>query len=114
MEQQSLPFLTVYTGPRLVDLEVVDACPSYRDAVRACWEFRTRPQMTRRLLASEVGLYPSHLTDYLSGDPAKREMPAKYINDFEIACGNRMVSQWLARRSNLTILEQYTQQRRAA
>jgi hypothetical protein len=112
MEQQGLPFLTVYVGPRLVDLEVVDACRHYRDAVRACWEMRSRKHMTRRLLAEEVGVQASHLTDYLSDKPDKRDMPAKYINALEIACGNRMVTQWLARQASLTIMEQFTQESR--
>jgi hypothetical protein len=37
----------------------------------------------------------------------KRELPAKHVNDFEIACGNRMISQWLNRQANLTIMEQF-------
>jgi hypothetical protein len=36
------------------------------------------------------------------------------INDFEIACGNRFISQWLARQAKLTILEQFIEPRRAA
>jgi hypothetical protein len=29
------------------------------------------------------------------------------VNAFEVACGNRLISQWLALQANLTILEQY-------
>ena len=44
MRQLTLPMLTVYTGPRLVDDEIVTACRSYREAVRACWNlFFPRP-----------------------------------------------------------------------
>jgi hypothetical protein len=114
MEQLRLPMLTVYEGPRLVDLEVVDACASYRDAVRACWEMRTRRALTKRKLAEDADLYPSHVTDYLSEKPKKRSLPADKINAFEVQCGNRMVSQWLARQARLTILEQYIQQPRKA
>lgn len=114
MEQLKLPMLTVYTGPRLVDREIVDACKSYRDAVRACWDMRTRRNMTKRKLAEDAGLYPSHVTDYLSEVPKKRDLPASKVNDFELQCGNRMVSQWLARQANLTILEQFIQPARVA
>jgi len=114
MQQLQLPMLTIYTGPRLVDLEIVDACRSYRAAVRACWELRTRRGLTRRVLAEEAGLYASHVSDYLSEDDAKRDLPARHINGFELACGNRMVSQWLARQASLTIMEQYMQQPRRA
>lgn len=109
MEQLQLPMLTVYTGPRLVDLELIDACRSYRSAVRACWLLRVRRALTQRQLAEEAGLYASHVTDYVSEDDDKRELPAKHVNGFELACGNRFVSQWLARQASLTILEQYIQ-----
>jgi hypothetical protein len=112
--QLQLPMLTVYMGPRLVDLEIVDACRTYRDAVRQCWKLRTRRHLTQRLLAEEADLYASHVTDYVSEDDAKRELPAKHVNNFEIACGNRLVSQWLARQACLTIMEQYTQGARRA
>jgi transcriptional regulator with XRE-family HTH domain len=103
------------TGPRLVDPEVVAACTSYRQAVRACWTLRTRRNLTKRLLAEEVGCYPCHVTDYLHGDdkPSRRDLPAKRINHFEIACGNRIVSQWLAAQAGLTILEQFPEGRPA-
>jgi hypothetical protein len=110
MQQQlTLPMLTMYSGPRLVDMELVDACRSYREAVRTCWDLRSRRQLTKRLMAEEAGLYASHVSDYLAAASAKRELPAKHVNAFEIACGNRMISQWLARQANLTILEQYMQ-----
>jgi len=114
MTQLQLPMLTVYTGPRLVDPEVVGACRSYRQAVRACWMLRTRRSLTQRLLADEAGLYASHVTDYVSEDESKRELPAKHINAFELACGNRFVSQWLARQASLTVLEQFIAPARAA
>lgn len=112
MEQLTLPMLTVYTGPRLVDLEIVDACHTYRDAVCCCWDLRTRRNLTQRVLAEEAGLYASHVSDYLSTLHAKRDLPAKHVNGFELCCGNRMISQWLARQAGLTILEQFI--RRAA
>jgi len=113
-EQLALPMLHHYSGPRLIPGEVVSAARSYRDAVRACWNLRVRRSLTKRGLAEEAGLYASHVSDYLSEDESKRDLPARCINDFEIACGNRFISQWLARRANLTIFEEYLQQRRAA
>jgi hypothetical protein len=59
------------------------------------------------VLADEAGLYASHVSDYLSEQDCKRELPAKHINGFELACGNRMVSQWLASQAQLTIMEQF-------
>jgi hypothetical protein len=110
MQQQlTLPMLTMYSGPRLVDMELVDACRSYREAVRACWDLRTRRHLTKRLMAEEAGLYSSHVSDYLSEDERKRDLPARHVNAVEIACGNRIINQWLARQANLTILEQFVQ-----
>lgn len=112
--QLNLPMLTYYVGPRLIDAEIVLACKTYREAVRACWDLRTRRNLTRRALAEAAELYASHVSDYLSEDDNKRELPARHINAFEIECGNRFVSQWLARQANLTILEQFIDRRAAA
>lgn len=112
--QLTLPMLTWYDGPRLVPAEVVHSAMSYRDAVRGCWNLRARRGMTRRQLAEEVGVPASHLTDYLSDKPDKRDMPAKYIERFELACQNRFVTQWFAVQAKLTILEQVLEERRAA
>jgi hypothetical protein len=112
--QLALPMLTYYEAPKMVDSALVDACPSYRDAVRKCWDMRSRTRMTRRQLAEESGCYASHITDYLSDDYAKRDLPARYIAAFEGACGNRFISQWIARRSELTVLEEFVAQRRSA
>lgn len=114
MQQLNLPMLTHYVGPRLIDMELVLACRTYREAVRACWDMRTRRHMTKAFLAQAAGLYASHVSDYISDDDSKRELPAKHINAFEIECGNRFISQWLTRQANLTILEQFIDRRLAA
>ena len=110
--QLALPMLTYYEGPTLVDPQVVAEITDYRHAVRMCWELRRRKGMTRRVLAEEAGLYPSHVSDYLSDDPMKRELPAKHIAALEMSCGNRVITQWLTAKANLTILETFI--RRAA
>jgi hypothetical protein len=109
-----LPMLTYYEAPRMIDQALIDACPTYREAVRNCWTMRNRPHMTKRQLAEEVGCYASHVTDYLSENPAKRDLPARHIADFERACGNRFIGQWVARRSELTVLEEFVAKRNAA
>ena len=114
--QLQLPMLTYYVGPRLVPQDVVAGVATYRDAVRLCWQLRLRTSLTRRALAEEAGLYASHVSDYLSELEIKRDLPAKHIAAMEVACGNRVITQWLAAQANLTILEQYIQpqQREAA
>jgi hypothetical protein len=107
-EQQELPMLTVYHGPRFIDRTVVEAIKTYREAVRACWALRTRRSLTKTQLAVEAGLYASHVSDYISESPTKRELPAKGINQFEIGCGNRIITQWLNMQAHVTVLEEFT------
>jgi hypothetical protein len=115
-EQVPLPMLTVYSEghPALVPLALVRSAADYRSAVRGCWSLRTRRNMTRRQLAEEIGVPASHLTDYLSELPDKRDMPAKYVERMEIACQNRFITQWFTSQAELTHLEQVLAERRAA
>lgn len=112
--QLPLRMLTYYQGPTMVDVAEIDAVPTYRAAVIACWNKRNRPHLTKRQLAEEVGCYASHITDYLSASDKKRDLPGRHIADFEVSCGNRFISQWVARRSELTVLEEFVAQRQAA
>lgn len=108
MQQLVLPMLTVYAGPRLVGPEVLSGILTYREAVRTCWDLRSRRFLTRRALAEEVGLYASHLSDYLSELETKRELPAKHIDGFERSCGNRVITQFLTTsQAQLTIMETF-------
>lgn len=113
MSQLTLPMLTVYNGPRFVSGDVVGACKTYRDAVRMCWSLRVRNRMSKTAYAEEIGCYPSHLAGYVSEVEGRRQLPAGCINTFEVSCGNRCISQWLAAQANLTILETFLQQRAA-
>ena len=93
---------------------------SYRDAVRMCWMYRRSQRMTQATLAELAGMYPQHVTDYLCESSTdrkgkeRRDMPAKYIKEFEAVTGNTFVSQWLAHQSGLTVLESMIADRKAA
>jgi hypothetical protein len=113
MTQLTLPMLTVYEGPRVVSVTVVEACKTYREAVRVCWSLKPRTRLTKAQLAEETGCYASHMGDYLNEQETRRSLPAEYITVFEIACGNRVITQWLAMQARLTILETFIQQRTA-
>jgi hypothetical protein len=89
--------------PRLLDPQLIATVHTYRDAVRLCWTVRSRPGMTQRQIAEETGAYASHINDYISADESKRELPAKRINAFELSCGNRAISQWVAHRAGLQV-----------
>lgn len=103
-------------GPKAVPRSLVDACKSYRDAVRMAWQLKRVQGMTQSQLACEAGLYAPHVTDYLHKDdkPSRRDLPANKVAEFEAVVGNRVVSQWLASRSNLTVLEAFQAERIAA
>jgi hypothetical protein len=113
MTQLTLPMLTVYEGPRIVPADVVAACKNYRDAVRMCWQLKPRTRLTRAQLAEETGCYGSHVSDYLSDKETSRNLPAERIAAFEVSCGNRLITQWLAAQAHLTILETFLAQKSA-
>ena len=90
-----------------LDDEEIASCPSYRCAVRLCWAHRRSQGMTQRTLAEYAGLYPSHVSDYLSSDAVgKRTLPADKVAAFEQVCGNRAITQWEMKQRGLTILEE--------
>jgi hypothetical protein len=113
MEQMHWPMLLRLDGPAVVPTEYLRRIKSYREAVQLCYVLR-RIKLTKRDVAQAAGLYPSHVTDYLSDKPSKRDLPGRCITDFEHACGNTAISQWLAMGSQLTVLEEMQATRRAA
>jgi hypothetical protein len=104
--QLVLPMLTRIDGPSMVKPGDVEQLDTFRQAVRFAWMQRKRRCMTMRLLAEELGSYPSHVTDYLNADdaPARKSLPAQMVAAFDYAVGNTAVSQWLAMRSNLPVM----------
>jgi len=93
--------------PALVIPRLLERARTYRQAVRWCWRLR-RPT---GLLLSDVGkeyrFVRPHLTDYVKRDDRshRRDLPAKRIPDFEAACGNAFVSQWIAMQAGLSPLQ---------
>ena len=104
--QLMLPMLTRIDGPSMVKPDDIAHLASYRAVVRWAWANRKRRNMTLRLLAEELGSYPSHITDYVNGDdaPSRKSLPAEKLAAFDFAVGNTAVSQWLAMRSNLPVM----------
>lgn len=110
---RELPLMGRLNGPSVCPPELVECCTSYRDAVRMCFEYRRVKGMNRKTVAEHAGIHVPHISDYLSDDETKREMPARYIQAFESVCGNTCISQWIASQARLTVLEEM-QARRAA
>lgn len=108
MDQREFPLLARVNAPSAAPYQWIKYAKTYRQAVRLAWKFRATEDMTRQQLATEAKLYPQHVTDYLHEDdkPARRDLPADKVADFERVVGNSIVSQWLAAQSKLTVLEQ--------
>lgn len=70
--------------------------------------------ITRRHLAEQAGLYPTHVSDYFSVKENKRELPARHISTVERVLGNTVISQYQAAQSELTVLEELQVMRKAA
>jgi hypothetical protein len=96
----------VSNAPIWLDDKAISSVSSYREAVRICWIHRRIQGMTQRTAAELCGLYPSHVSDYLSDDESKRNLPADRIQAFESLCGNRAITQWEMRQRGLTIMEE--------
>ena len=101
-----LPLLGRIDAPTFLDSQIVDQCQTYTEAVQVCWAHRRIKAMTLRSLAEAIGAHPPHVTDYLKAGPQRRKLPADKIADFELCCGNRAITQWLARRSKTHVMEE--------
>lgn len=114
--QKELALIGRMDGPSAVSTSAVNAAKTYREAVRLAWQMRRVKEMTRSMLAALAELYAPHVTDYLNSDdkPSRRDLPADAIARFEAVVGNTLVSQWLAGKSGLTVLEEMQENRRAA
>lgn len=108
MDQREFPLMARLNGPSVVPEQWIWQAKSYRQAVRLAWELRRVQYMTRAQLAAEAELYPQHVSDYLAADdkPNRRDLPAEAVARFEAVVGNTLVSQWLAARSKLTVMEE--------
>lgn len=105
----------VIQGQRLTLPPVaINALTDYRHACRMAWKLRQVKGMTRRTLAELSGLYASHVSDYFSVCDQKRTLPADRIAAVEAILGNTAISQYLAHKSGLTVLEEMQLVRRAA
>lgn len=111
-----LPLLGGVVEPQrlVVPHEVVRKLETYRDACRLAWDLRRNRHLTMRTLAELANLYAPHVSEYFSARPDKRELPARHIAAVERVIGNTIISQWLAMRSELTVIEELQLQRRCA
>jgi hypothetical protein len=116
MQQLALPLLGRLDRPCVAPTQLVLQCTTYREAVRMCWALRRVHHMTLRQLSHESGLRPQFVSDYLHADDGRtrRDLPADQIAAFEAVVGNTLITQWIASRQALTVLEEMQATRAAA
>jgi hypothetical protein len=95
-------------APAVAPLHLVRECRTYRQAVRRSWELRRVHFMTFAQIAAEAHLIPQHVSDYLNPDdkPGRRDLPPEKVAEWNVVVGNTLVTQWLAARDQLTVLEE--------
>ena len=98
----------------VIPTQIIKGIQDYRHACRLAWKLKANKHMTRRTLAEETGLYPSHVSCYFAVSPSNRSLPAEYIAQVERVLGNTVISQYLAAKSDLTVMEEAQANRRAA
>ena len=115
MGQKEMPLLQRIEGPAVVPASMLTLATTYRQAVRACWALR-RVKWTPGTLSAHYEFTRQHISDWLNPDdrPMRRSLPAEHIAAFEDACGNTLITQWLAARQHLTVLEELQAGRAAA
>lgn len=128
MEQFNLPIfetpgVLAKTAPGFEYLEpakavsawYVNKCKNYRQACRMAWQMRRVRNMTYIMFASYGGFTRQHVGDWFNKDDktTRRDMPADCIATAEAILGNKLISQWVAAQSKLTVLEEMQIERAA-
>jgi hypothetical protein len=107
MQQTEFRMLGRLDAPSVVHPHLVAMCRTYREAVQLCWQLRRVRNMTKKTLAEAAGLYPPHVTCYLSDKAkTKRNLPGEFVKPVEWALGNTAISQWHALNARLTCVEE--------
>ena len=110
MDILEFPLLGRLDGPSVASEHWVRSAKTYREAVRLAWELRRIKGAKPADMAAAKRFCRQHVGDWLNPDdkPRRRSLPGDCITAFESYVGNTLVSQWLARNSKLTVLEEIT------
>jgi len=95
--------------PFLVDIETVRSCKTYREACVKAWELKWVKNMKISTLAELGEFYPQHVSCWLNknGGVGQKELPGKYIAQFEVLVGNHLVTQWLALQAGYVLAKEF-------
>src|ERR1041385_2572877 len=116
--QREMPFGEALQQPKFAPQCVVDAFTCYRDAVIWAWENRIRQgagnQMDQAMCANIIGLHTPHMSRCVNRDAsAPMNLNPDYVEPFEAFCGWRAVTQYMASKAQMTLMEQVLAERRA-
>ena len=117
--QREMPFLESLPKASYVRDAVVTGWETYRDAVLWCWANRSRNSRDeigdQAMFARAADMHSPHVSRCVRPcSKAPMDLPPDYLAAFEAFTGWRGVSQYLARRGQLTLMEQVIAQRAAA
>lgn len=95
-------------APRAVPSSYIKKCKTYREVCRMAWQMRRVRNMTYTMFAAYGGFTRQHVGDWFNKDdkPTRRSMPAECIADSEAILGVTIITQWLADKAKLTVLEE--------
>lgn len=114
-KQLELPLLGRIDCASIVPPSMLTTVRTYRQAVRLCWTLRRVKGMNTTDFARQFHFNRQHIGDYLNPDDGRkrRNLPPGRIADFEDGCGNAAITQWLASRQKLTVIEELQAERAA-
>lgn len=117
MKQREMPFYAAVPRSDWVDVAEVKAWPSWRDAVLWCWANRPHRGMNeqgdqstfRHFCETAYGLaiHAPHVSRWVNPtSKAPMDLPPDLVAAFEAFTGQRGLTQWFARTSKVTVLEE--------
>jgi hypothetical protein len=105
--------------PQFADKSVVEGFKSYRDAV--IWVWKNRKSKTDKeaydqaICAREIGLHAPHMSRCVNCDTlAPMNLSPDHVKAFQEYCGWYAVSQYIARTTQFTLMEEVIEERRNA
>lgn len=117
--QREMPFFIRLDAAKYAQASIVESFDTYRDAVLWCWENRphrgkNEPQ-DQSLFASNYGVHAPHMSRFVSRfSKAPMDLHPDLIQAFEGYTGWRAITQYIARKSQVTLMEEVIEQRKSA
>lgn len=117
--QREMPFFMARQPAKFVPAEIVNQFSTYREAVIWCWANRPQSGLVdpkdQSLFSFHSGMHPPHMSRCVNTlTKAPMDLPPDFINEFEAYTGWRGITQYIARQSRVTLMEEMIEQRRVA